>query len=155
MRRIPIIFLAAALSGLATAPAGAGGGNQRLWCCPVGATVPLHMKMPEYTQGWLGAGVAWGASTQPAPDATIYGRDTDEDIRHVLLMRTPFGAKAYRTWKPAELAHSSRPWDQRVYQEKWPAVSDLSDYDGSTPSPPSPPNNPDYERFGQWVTWSE
>ncbi|MFA4943444.1 MAG: hypothetical protein WC789_01940 [Lentisphaeria bacterium] len=135
---------------------GGGGGGGERWSGPVGATVELSVTMPEWTRGWLRAGVAWGPARQPAPTATVFGRDIEATSHHVLLMRTKSGESGVHSWGPAPLAHDSRPWERDVYQEKWPAVADLSGgWQADTPAGRSPPTNQEYRRFHRYVGWSE
>lgn len=150
--------LAALLAGalwLLPAPSGMAGDRSSRWSAAVGAAAWMQIRMPGWTEGWLKAGVSWGETRQPAVQPTLTGRDINETSHHVLLMRCKSGVRGPRSWKPNELAHSSRPWDSRVYQDPWPVVSDLAAYQPDSDSTATAPSNQEYSRFGQYVTWSE
>ncbi len=134
---------------------GGGGGGQKGWSGPVGATVNLQVKMPPWTEGWLKAGAAWGDAPPVETTAEMTGRDIEATSHHVLLTRTKAGVDGPHSWKPAELAHSSQPWDSKVYRESWPSVKDLGGYQAGGAGESASGEDEEYKRFGRYVTWSD
>jgi hypothetical protein len=74
-------------------------------------------------------------------------------------MRTEHGTRAHRTWKPAELFHN-RVWESEVYQHPW--AYEMNGYAeksagalAQVPALPNPVPEDEYERFGQYVQWSD
>jgi hypothetical protein len=137
------------------------GGEAIAWSAPVGAAVTLRMAMPEWTRGWLAGSALWSAAAAPAGAETLTGRRVEQASRHVVLMRNRYGEAAYRSprWLPAMLADWSRPWDEYVWREPWPATDDLKGMsaDGLRPytRAPSGPAGYEHRRHGGYVRWSD
>ncbi len=111
--------------------------------------------MPPWTQGWLRAGVAWVGAQPPANQAVLTGRDIEAVSNHVLLMRTKASIDGSHTWSAAELGHSNRPWESKVYRAPWPKVGDLSGYQPGQGGQTANDKDQEYQRFNSYVDWSE
>ncbi len=144
-----------------------------LWAYPYGAWVEVEMDMPQWTRAWLEASMFWTAALgtnvalPPGEGVAISGRDPEEPTltsRSVVMMRTPFGSQAYRTWDPDQLAGDlfnfmCRPWRWDVRYENWPDIEEMQPITeeqlAKVDKPPMPPVVFTYDRFAQYEDWSE
>lgn len=145
-------------------------GPAERWYFPVGATVFLVAEMPEWTRGWLAAGVWWSTPRQPDPVRVFTGRGEEaaEPPSHAAMMvRSKHGEESYRTWHPRDLVwllgihpppNPASFWYEHVWQEPWPELAELAGTSaaGMAWSPPPPPvqTGDEYERFQTYETWS-
>lgn len=138
-------------------------GNRKKWWNEKTARVQLKINMPAWTQGWMEAGdELWGIRRRKKTDTRhkIYGRYVagkfrEKEADHLILMRTPFSDRDYFRNRdgnyladPCRYGPRSDIWFKAV-NEPWPyqkgsrrGVTDRRQ------------EGMDYERFGQYQTWS-